>query len=542
MNTTVSARATQGSVQLRTAPAIRLIGVSKSYRLYDRPHERLMDQIGLNRLMFWKKNAAGYHLFHALENVNLTIEKGERVGIIGRNGAGKTTMLKLITENFAPSEGIVEVDGSVQALMQLGIGFHPEFSGQENIRAALHYNGLTGAAFKEALEDVIDFVELGEFLHQPLKTYSLGMNARLQFAAATAIRPDILIIDEVMGAGDAYFTAKSSQRVRKLTERDCTLLLVSHSTPQVLQFCSRAIWLEQGRIAMDGPAQEVVGAYEVFSEQRLRAAQESETSRPVAPTYTPLPRRADNDWIGANIAAKESLLGAGERPAMSDEHAAPSEDESAATAAIPVQAAAASAPAQEASSSGSDGGPAEPQQFKVTLENGMEAFRWPGKTGLKYLAVALRNNSDEEGNVIFTHRRCTIRCKVLKEVEEPIRSRIFITAFNLEALRMMWVTSPMTDFNGGAGDRYVIDVVLDPLLLGGGTYLLSVSLFETEDLRILSAEQRYDLLSRCLEFKVVEFDARQSPVFHHPGTWYVQTITDTGRGSAADPETSLSEE
>src|SRR5262245_48657046 len=175
MNTTVSLRPISSRARPVPTPALRFMAVSKSYRLYDRPHERLIDQMGLNRLLFWRRrDVASYHLFHALKGITLTIDKGERVGIIGRNGAGKTTLLKLVTENFSPSEGRVEVNGTVQALMQLGIGFHQEFSGYENIKAALHYNGLVGADFEEALKDVIDFVELGDFLHQPMKTYSLG--------------------------------------------------------------------------------------------------------------------------------------------------------------------------------------------------------------------------------------------------------------------------------------------------------------------------------------------------------------------------------
>jgi lipopolysaccharide transport system ATP-binding protein len=524
---TLPTATTENCVEPHATPAVRFVGVSKSYRLYDQPHERLMDQIGLTRLLFWKtREKMSQHLFHALRHVNLTIQKGERVGIVGRNGAGKTTLLKLITQNFAPTGGFVEVHGAVQALMQLGIGFHPEFSGYENIKAALHYNGLAGTSFKEALEDVIEFVELEEFLHQPLKTYSLGMNARLQFAAATAIRPDILIIDEVLGAGDAYFSAKSSQRVRKLTERECTLLLVSHSTPQVLQFCSRAIWLERGDVVMDGPAQDVVGAYEVFSEQRVRAAQQASVARQssLADASAELPRLSTKDWISASIAAKERIAfggavesapPAGDKESVSGGPACASRDSDCHLVSMLT--------GESATSNALDTCGREIYEFKATLENGLEVFRWPGKPGLKYLAIGLLDDNDNETNVLVTHRKCTIRCRVLKEVDKSIRSRIFITAFNLEALRLMWITSPVTEFDGGAGDRYVIDVLLNPLLLGGGTYILSVSLFDTEDLTKLSAEQRYDLLARCLEFKVVEFDARESPVFHHPASWSIRT-------------------
>src|SRR5688572_23340088 len=175
------------------APAVELVDVHKTYRLDRQPLRRLFGQP--------RPGAT----FDALRGVSLRVEKGGRLGIVGRNGAGKTTLLKLLTGNFAATRGSVTINGSVQALMQVGLGFHAEFTGYENARSALLYNGLSGAALEAALADVVEFCELGEFLHQPFSTYSLGMRLRLQFAAATAVRPDILIIDEIMVAGDAYF-------------------------------------------------------------------------------------------------------------------------------------------------------------------------------------------------------------------------------------------------------------------------------------------------------------------------------------------------
>src|SRR5262245_26543058 len=195
-------------------PAARLDGAPKYSLLYRHSHGRLLDQLGLGGLRGRRRDS--FKEFHALSDVNLTVARGERVGIIGRNGAGKTTLLKLITGNFGPTRGSVKVSGTVQALMQIGLGFHLEFSGLENIRSALLYNGLSGLDLESALASVVDFVELGEFLHQPMKNYSQGMQARVQFAAATAIRPEILIVDEVMGAGDAYFSAKSAARMKQL--------------------------------------------------------------------------------------------------------------------------------------------------------------------------------------------------------------------------------------------------------------------------------------------------------------------------------------
>ena len=242
--------------------AVAFDHVSKIYRLYDTIGDHIWSLTGFDRFRFWRKTK--FKEFPALDDLTFTIKNGERVGIVGRNGAGKTTLLKMLSGALQPTSGMVNVNGPVQALMQIGLGFHPDFSGYENMRSSLIYNGLNEEQTKAAVDEIVDFVELGDFLHQPFKTYSLGMRSRLQFATATAIYPDILVIDEVLGAGDAYFSAKSADRVKRLTSSGCTLLLVSHGMQQVLQFCDRVLWLDCGKLVMDGPALDVVNAYEEF--------------------------------------------------------------------------------------------------------------------------------------------------------------------------------------------------------------------------------------------------------------------------------------
>lgn len=277
-----------------TNPAIRLRSVSKDYKVYTSVADQAIDVLGLSPMFFWRKRAP--KRFSALRGIDLEIARGERVGIIGRNGAGKTTLLKLISGNFAQTAGDIEVDGEVQALMQTGLGFHGEFTGAENIRASLFYNGLSGPGLEEAFEDVVAFCELGDFIDQPVKTYSLGMRSRLQFATATAIKPDILIVDEVLGAGDAYFAVKSSDRMKRLTGSGCTLILVSHSMSQVIQFCERVVWIKDGRIERDGAARDVVGAYEVYCAELARSNRYSEKLI------------ADNNRTAHNEGAKPALL------------------------------------------------------------------------------------------------------------------------------------------------------------------------------------------------------------------------------------------
>ncbi|MCE5252290.1 ABC transporter ATP-binding protein [bacterium] len=241
--------------------------------MFRSPGDKILDAFGVLEWAFWKKYK--FREFWALQDVNFELKKGSRLGIIGPNGAGKSTLLKVISGNIPPSVGTVEVNGNIQALMELGTGFHPEFTGYENIRASLAYQGFTLNEIKKAEQEIADFTEIGQFLSQPFKTYSDGMKARLAFATATVIKPEILIIDEVLGAGDAYFLRKSSQRMLKMAESGATILLVSHALEQIMRFCEETIWLDRGRIVMFGASIEVVKAYEQYvrmlSDRRIKA-------------------------------------------------------------------------------------------------------------------------------------------------------------------------------------------------------------------------------------------------------------------------------
>lgn len=241
--------------------AISIEGLSQSYKLFEGPGQMFLDSVGIYKWLPWRRPIL---LKNALDNIDLTIRRGERVGILGRNGAGKTTLLKLLTGNFQATKGKVTVNGTIQSLMSSGLGFHPDLTGRENVKAALVFNNLSSKQMAHAIDDIIDFAELDIYLDQPFKTYSLGMQARLAFATSTAIHPDILIIDEVMGAGDAYFATKSAQRMKELTKTGTTLLLVSHSMPQIMQFCERAVWLHEGRIRTEGSALEIVKQYHKY--------------------------------------------------------------------------------------------------------------------------------------------------------------------------------------------------------------------------------------------------------------------------------------
>lgn len=250
-------------------PVIKLEQVSKMYRLFHAPRYRMMEALGIPVL------PSRYEEFWPLRKISLEVRPGERLGLVGRNGAGKSTMLKLIAGLLQPTEGRITVRGKVQALMELGTGFHPEFTGRENVLSSFAYQGVTGRLAAKLLDDVLDFSELEEFIDKPVKTYSAGMYSRLAFAASTAVRPEILIIDEILGAGDAYFAGKSAKRMRDLTAEGSTVLFVSHDMSAVQLICDRAVWIERGRIVGDGDPIDIGRSYAASirkqEELRLRA-------------------------------------------------------------------------------------------------------------------------------------------------------------------------------------------------------------------------------------------------------------------------------
>ncbi|APC19599.1 hypothetical protein BLL42_28215 (plasmid) [Pseudomonas frederiksbergensis] len=235
--------------------AISLADVSKTFRRFQHPGWRALDALG------WPVSKRRYDLFQALADINLNIARGEKVALIGRNGAGKSTLLRLIAGQMRADAGQIRVNGQVQALMTLGTGFHPDFSGLENIRSALAYQGIEPSRVDACIEEIADFTELDSFLLRPVKEYSAGMYARLAFAVATTITPEVLIIDEILGAGDAYFLGKCIQRMKALTSQGATIVFVSHDISSVQMLCDRGIWLEGGRIRQDGLLLPVSKAY-----------------------------------------------------------------------------------------------------------------------------------------------------------------------------------------------------------------------------------------------------------------------------------------
>jgi ABC-type polysaccharide/polyol phosphate transport system ATPase subunit len=200
--------------------------------------------------------------FQALKGISFRIEPGEGVAIIGSNGAGKSTLLSLVAGLVPPDQGTVKVNGRISPLLELGSGFHPDLTGLENLKMNASLLGITKKRFEEIRQDIIDFADIGDFIHEPLRTYSTGMGMRLAFAVAVCVDPDILLIDEVLAVGDKAFQAKCFERIVDFKRRGKTIVCVSHAAGTVGELCSRGIWLDHGDLMMDGALADVSAAYE----------------------------------------------------------------------------------------------------------------------------------------------------------------------------------------------------------------------------------------------------------------------------------------
>lgn len=236
--------------------AIFLDRVSVQYRIPSEPIRTFKEYI-----IQMIQGRIKHHAFFALKSISIDVKKGEIFGILGRNGAGKSTLLKVVSKVLIPAEGRVWLNGNISPLLQLGAGFHPELTGQENIYLNATLLGHPRWEVEDKIEEIINFAEIGEFIEAPLRTYSSGMQARLGFAVATAWQPDILILDEVLSVGDIGFQNKCKQRMETFRDSGATVLIVSHSIDTVQDLCQRAMWLHHGEIMEMGHADKVCQAY-----------------------------------------------------------------------------------------------------------------------------------------------------------------------------------------------------------------------------------------------------------------------------------------
>lgn len=239
---------------IKNENAIEVIDVTKSFKIYYDKASTLKEKV-----FFWKRNQS--EVFTALKDINLTIKKGETVGLVGVNGSGKSTLLKLMTKIIYPNKGKVVTHGKLTSLLELGAGFHQDFTGRENIYFNAAIFGLTKQEIDKRLNTIIEFSELGEFIDNPVRTYSSGMYMRLAFSIAINVDADILLIDEILAVGDQHFQEKCFQKLEELKNSDKTIVIVSHSLDQIEKLCTRAIWINEGVVAMDGQPHNVILEY-----------------------------------------------------------------------------------------------------------------------------------------------------------------------------------------------------------------------------------------------------------------------------------------
>jgi len=233
---------------------INAVGLAKVYHIYAEPHHRLWQSLLRHRKTFYQK-------FHALRSIDFSVSRGETVGIVGRNGSGKSTLLQIICGTLLPSAGSVQAAGRISALLELGAGFNTEFTGRENVYMVTALQGLSREQTDELMDDILAFAEIGPHIDQPVKTYSSGMFVRLAFAAAIAVSPDILVVDEALAVGDEGFQRKCFSRIMDIKKSGASILFVSHSASLIMEFCDRAILLDQGEMLMSGTPKDVISNY-----------------------------------------------------------------------------------------------------------------------------------------------------------------------------------------------------------------------------------------------------------------------------------------
>ena len=237
--------------------AIKVTHVSKDFKLYYDKANTLKEKI----LFFSKKNRSKNNVLHVLKDINIEIKKGESVALIGTNGSGKSTLLKLMNRIIYPTKGKITKDGKLTSLLELGAGFHDDFTGRENIYFNASIFGLTKKEIDKKLDQIIEFSELEEFIDNPVRTYSSGMYMRLAFSVAINVEADILLIDEILAVGDQHFQDKCFNKLIELKNAGKTIVIVTHSMDQVRRFCDRAIWLYEGEVHRDGQVKEVLEEY-----------------------------------------------------------------------------------------------------------------------------------------------------------------------------------------------------------------------------------------------------------------------------------------
>lgn len=405
--------------------AIVVSGVSKKYRLYGKPSDRLKDALHLSRKKIYRE-----HL--ALDHIDLTIHRGETVGIIGTNGSGKSTILKIITGVLSPTEGSVQVDGRISALLELGAGFNMEYNGIDNIYLNGMMIGFSEQEIRDRMDEILSFADIGEYIYQPVRTYSSGMFVRLAFAVAINIDPEILIVDEALSVGDVFFQAKCYHKFEEFKEQGKTILFVSHDLSTISKYCDRAVLLHKGRLLGEGTPKKMIDVYKQV------------------------------------LVGQMPVEGSGEKNLLDDEQIR--------------------ARAKQVVEAG--------ERRKKEQDNSSEEELKYGNGGAKILSVSLKDDAGRETRAIIKGSECVVSMEVeiLKDIEKPVFAFTIKNALGIEisGTNTMVEKAFLTPVKKGEKKRISFRQRID---LQGGDYLLSfgVTGFEGDDFTVY--ERRYDALA-----------------------------------------------
>lgn len=427
--------------------AVRALNLTKVYNLYDRSIDRLKESLHPLRRIY-------HHDFHALKDVSFEIGKGETFGIIGKNGSGKSTLLKIIAGVLTPSGGSIVVRGKVSALLELGIGFNPDMTGLENIYFSGTIMGFSREEMDVKADDILAFADIGDFIHQPMKTYSSGMFVRLAFAVATKVDPEILIIDEALAVGDIFFQSKCMLLMRKMIDSGVTLLFVSHDTSAVTNLCRRAIYLENGMVKTMGEALCVTDRYLKDMRQLIyRASPECE------------------------LPAGE-LLNVGQGVSVQNQNENASIE-----------------------NSGLPDGTCAGRVFKVdpAFAERVQPYRY-GTGGARVMAMELINQQGEPAMAFRFNEWITVRAYIecYKEVDF-LNCCILIR--NRNGIEITHATSYESGFAFPvlkAGDRIVVDVRFRNILKGGEGYTIHYTVNNTQQ---IETQEILDLIELAMQFE-----------------------------------------
>jgi ABC-type polysaccharide/polyol phosphate transport system ATPase subunit len=401
-----------------STPAIELTDVTKIYRRYGGRHFATLKSALLQRSIL--RDLAPSETFQALRNVSFTVPKGSTFGVIGRNGSGKSTALKLVAGITKPTSGTVKVDGRISALIELGAGFHPEISGRENVFINGVMLGLTKREIMQRFDEIVEFAELEDFIDAPVKTYSSGMYMRLGFAVAIHVDPEVLLVDEVLAVGDEGFTHKCLDKFGEFRRRNKTILLVTHSLGLVERFCDEAVWLDAGQKKGQGDPKRVIGAY-----------------------ITDVERQEEQFLAASDAKAAEGLDGSGAKTP------APAE-------VGPVEA-----------------GEAASDMFRAT------EGRW-GSGGVEIREVTLLNGEGLGTHVFHTGEAMTLRLRI--RTERPIRDFVFgVGLFNSDGICVYGTNTDLEEHEGDLLDGDAeIALAIEALDLVEGTYKLDVAVHKRD--------------------------------------------------------------